>query len=469
MAVAYDASTKSHTGIIGSVLEASFSWTHTPVGTPAGVLVFVMQDHSATDKATSVTYGGTTVPPVTGGFAAYATGARACKAFFLGTGVPTGTQTVVVNRTNDTTVLFGVVVTVTSEAAVDPEVYLPGMVLQQGNTTLAEQSVSDGSTGDDSMRFGGLSSALNSTASAGANSTLLKTIDFGASVAEAVRSTSAGQGSLPVGFSSGTSAALAAVYLAVRPTLPVTLVSATPGHVTMTGITPTVTKTRPVVPGAITLTGAAPTVRRASPVTPGVMTLVGQTVIVGGAGTFFVDPNRGATWSDTDAQWSSLVSVWSSADVVASIVLAGQEIAQPVSILVTTGAITHAGAAVAVSRTSAVTSGAVTFAGQDAFIGASGFLVDVAGAITLSGADVAFSLPVLVIPGAVAFAGVVIVTRRTQAAEPGIIALQGASSIVTAATGEATQPRDLTHLVPAPDWRRTGLHKLRRDTGLLRR
>ena len=54
MAIAFDA--KSQLTATSSTVDGS--WTHTPVGTPAGVVVMVAQGGSTTDQVVSVTYGG---------------------------------------------------------------------------------------------------------------------------------------------------------------------------------------------------------------------------------------------------------------------------------------------------------------------------------------------------------------------------------------------------------------------------
>ena len=46
MAVAHDASVESHTGTTGSTSAASYNWTHTPVGTPRGILIESKEDLS---------------------------------------------------------------------------------------------------------------------------------------------------------------------------------------------------------------------------------------------------------------------------------------------------------------------------------------------------------------------------------------------------------------------------------------
>jgi len=96
MAVAFDAVSESHTGTTASASEASFSWTHSPVGTPRGVVVFVFIIAADADYVTSVTYGGTamTENPTFAFDSADEPGRT--YAFSLGSSVPTGNQTVVV-------------------------------------------------------------------------------------------------------------------------------------------------------------------------------------------------------------------------------------------------------------------------------------------------------------------------------------------------------------------------------------
>lgn len=217
MAVAYDAGVESYTGTTtASVSEASFTWAHDPVGTPRGVLVFVITMLSDAQHVTSVTYDGVNVPAVTGGAAVdAATELGRCDAFFLGSSVPTtDPANVVVNRTNDAIEMWAVSVTVT--AAADTEVYTTGIVLLEGDGTLAEQSVDDGAPGTDSVRFAGIHSGLANVPTAGASSTVVHDFDTGSNVASVVRETTAGQGSRSIGWAVGTSDDRAAVHLAVR-------------------------------------------------------------------------------------------------------------------------------------------------------------------------------------------------------------------------------------------------------------
>lgn len=212
MAVAFDATSESHTGTTGSASQASFSWTHTVVGVPAGVLVFVFTNANSA-LISSVTYGGVTMAAVSGGEAIdTATEAGRCNAYFLGDNIPSGNQTVQVNRTNNATVMYAVAATVTAAHGTEAT----GVVLLQNDGTLAEQSVTDGSPGTNSLRFAGINSGLATAPSAGASSTVMHGINFGARSCQTVRETTAGQGSRSVGFSSATSDDRAAVHLAVR-------------------------------------------------------------------------------------------------------------------------------------------------------------------------------------------------------------------------------------------------------------
>jgi hypothetical protein len=213
MAVAHDASSASHASGAFSVSQASFSWTHTPAGTPRGVLVLVFQGVSATNAVTSVTYGGTAMTHVGSARATdTTTEPGSADLYFLGSAVPTGAQTVQVNRTNNTTTVWAVCTTQT--AATDTEV--TGIVLTQSDGAIAQQSVDDGSPGVDSVRYAGVYYGGATPAPAGANSTLLHSNDAGAYGWTAVRETTAGQGARLVGCTQATSDDRAGVHLAVR-------------------------------------------------------------------------------------------------------------------------------------------------------------------------------------------------------------------------------------------------------------
>jgi hypothetical protein len=93
---AFDATSGSSSG------TGTLSWTHTPVGTPRGILVFVSQITGSTDEVTSVTYGGVAMSEISGSpllhvNPTHGDEAGAVYAYFLGSGIPTGAQTVQVN------------------------------------------------------------------------------------------------------------------------------------------------------------------------------------------------------------------------------------------------------------------------------------------------------------------------------------------------------------------------------------
>lgn len=210
MAVSHSAASES----AASTSAASFSWTHTQTGTPQGAIVFVITDANA-DYITSVTYGGVAMTRVSGGQAIDAAGEPGrCDLFFLGSGLPTGNATITVNRTNNATTMGGVAATVLADTR-STEVYSPGIVLLQGDGTLSEQNVTDGNPGSNSVRYAGLFTGLQNLPGVGANSTLLNELDFGATGMSMVRETTAGQGSRPVGWSSGNTDDRAAVHVAV--------------------------------------------------------------------------------------------------------------------------------------------------------------------------------------------------------------------------------------------------------------
>lgn len=88
MAIAFDAVSHSTAAVANN-----FSFTHTPVGTPRGVMVFIAQNANGTDDVTGVTYGGVTMARV--GVSLHSTGETgAVYIYFLGASIPTGAQTV---------------------------------------------------------------------------------------------------------------------------------------------------------------------------------------------------------------------------------------------------------------------------------------------------------------------------------------------------------------------------------------
>src|ERR1041384_6644018 len=118
MAVAYDAVSESHTGAGGSISEASFSWTHTPVGTPRGVLLYVFSNATQVGPGTVVTatYGGVSMTALGTTASDSAGELGGVRALFLGSSIPTGAQTVTVTRPNTAVEMYAIAITVTAAA-----------------------------------------------------------------------------------------------------------------------------------------------------------------------------------------------------------------------------------------------------------------------------------------------------------------------------------------------------------------
>jgi hypothetical protein len=178
------------------------------------VLVFVMANHPTNGAVSGITYGGEALTAVPGGSASDTLGeVGRCGAWFLGSGVPSGAQTVEATRGNDTTSVWAACVTVTTATG---ESSVAGVQTVSENATLAEVNVDDGSPGTNSVRFAGSHSG-QAVMTAGANSTLatqLSSAGGGSVTWTAVYETTAGQGARPVGFA-GSADDAAAVYLAV--------------------------------------------------------------------------------------------------------------------------------------------------------------------------------------------------------------------------------------------------------------
>lgn len=92
MAIAFDAKSQ----LSGTFTTGFGSWTHTPVGTPAGVIVLITQGVADTDDVTSVTYGGIAMTRIAFDHQDGGGDPTAAYLYFLGEGVPSGAQTVAV-------------------------------------------------------------------------------------------------------------------------------------------------------------------------------------------------------------------------------------------------------------------------------------------------------------------------------------------------------------------------------------
>lgn len=210
MAVAFDA-----TGTATATTTTPLTFTHTPVGTPRGILLFIMSSEGSDPVNGAVTYGGVAMAAVTGAAAVDTAGEPSwCSTWFLGSAIPTGAQTVSIAHTGSAATKRAVSISVTAAA----DTVISGTpVLLQEDGTLAEQNVDTSTTA--ALRFAGIASGLPSTDPpvAGANSTGLASGNL-ASVNRrwaAVQETTGGSGSRAVGWTNATSDDRAAVHVAI--------------------------------------------------------------------------------------------------------------------------------------------------------------------------------------------------------------------------------------------------------------
>jgi hypothetical protein len=262
MAVSFLTASESHTGTTGNTSSASFTWSHASSGTPKGVVVFVHQVVTVTsDLCTGVTYGGVSMDPLGTYVSDTTTEPGSTKAYFLGSGVPTGTQNVVVSRTNNTVAMYATCQTF----GADGDTTTAGYVTQGGDVSAwTGLDVDDGSPGTNSMRVMGMYSGPATIPAAGTGTTRDQVIDFGNYGCSLYRQTTASQGSFKVACAS-LSDDCAAIAFAVTEVVSLTFSVTVPvGSLTLTGQVPTVTATdnqSVTVPvGSITFSGLAPSI-----------------------------------------------------------------------------------------------------------------------------------------------------------------------------------------------------------------
>lgn len=209
MAVGFDAASEfPTTASAGASNTLTLSWGHIPVtSTPQGVGLFVTYAPSSLTLVTTVRYGGveltrralardsTTEPGVT-------------EFWYLGAGVPTGTQAFNVVRSTGTAGMWGVGFTVSASFSTT----VAQSIIVEDNTSLNEKTLNTIQVG---VRFAGAYYGGAAPPTTGANSTTIHTIDYGAYGASVVRETTAGSGDRVVGFAAGTADDVAAIYVAI--------------------------------------------------------------------------------------------------------------------------------------------------------------------------------------------------------------------------------------------------------------
>lgn len=151
MAVAFDAATEG----IWTTTPDPFTFTHVTAASPKGVVLFVQQLGTSDDQLDgAVTYGGVAMTRVpTNGFAQDTAGEpNADYCYTLGSGIPTGNQTVSIAHTAGTATKQAVVITLT--AATDTSIAASGKL----QTDQANPSISLDSGADVAIRLAGFAS-----------------------------------------------------------------------------------------------------------------------------------------------------------------------------------------------------------------------------------------------------------------------------------------------------------------------
>lgn len=223
MAVGFDAATEfPTTQSAGASNTLTLSWSHIPVtSTPQGVGLFVTYSPTSLTEVTAVKYGG--VDLTRRSLARdTATEPAVIEFWYLGAGVPTGTQAFNVIKGLSGSGTWGVGFTVSASFSTT----VSQTITVQENTSLNERTLSTIGVG---VRFAGAYYGGAAPPGVGANSTTLFDIDYGAYAARVVRETTAGSGNRVVGFAAGTADDVAAIYVAIEEeiqTIPASTLSA---------------------------------------------------------------------------------------------------------------------------------------------------------------------------------------------------------------------------------------------------
>lgn len=142
------------------------SFTHTPVGTPRGIILFVADGNDTAPSGVSATYGGVAMTPI-----ASATDSAGetgwVKGFFLGSGIPTGAQTVAISGVGNTGAMSSFCYSVTGNN--DTQLAGIGSAVVQGDATDPSVSITS-IVGSNSMGFSGVFSGQNNVGSITAGS-----------------------------------------------------------------------------------------------------------------------------------------------------------------------------------------------------------------------------------------------------------------------------------------------------------
>jgi hypothetical protein len=139
-AVAFDAVSNAAAG------TGNFSFTHTPVGTPKAIILYVNQYNASSpsdDQISTVTYGGVAMTEMTGSpFMSTSTGS-VIHAYHLGSSIPTGARTVSITATsNDNKRPFVISLTASADTEVNSVGLIGGAAIANPKITLPLNGIS---------------------------------------------------------------------------------------------------------------------------------------------------------------------------------------------------------------------------------------------------------------------------------------------------------------------------------------
>src|SRR5512136_374162 len=171
MALAFDKISTVSTG------TSSWSFNHTPVGTPRAVVVLIAENASTGDVISGVTYGGTAMSRVTTDADTSGEPGRV-YAYFLGTGIGTGMKAVAITVATGTTAKAAVCITAT--AAYDTALAgTTGYASTNGDQADPSLSITGIGSGTPALGFGAFFSGLNNPDMTAGSGYTQATYDYG--------------------------------------------------------------------------------------------------------------------------------------------------------------------------------------------------------------------------------------------------------------------------------------------------
>lgn len=201
-----------------------YAFNFTPSSTARGIVVAIMHGVSGTSLVSSVTYGGVAMSLVVGASDTATEPGRA-ELWFLGSGVPTGTQSVSIDLTSGSTTDLHVVVWALDGSGDLEVIDFDSLAQNQANPTVTLQAGGRDKLSIAAMYGGG--AAPGGTLATG--NTLDHTHDHGSFMSQTCYETTPDASDHTIGWSTLTSDDLAFVAIAVAEQLP------EPGHVVLAG------------------------------------------------------------------------------------------------------------------------------------------------------------------------------------------------------------------------------------------